>query len=208
MRSKIDAEAFVQALDKVSGLIRKSSIPALNGVLVQFGPDSCTLTSTNLESYLSIKVPAQGDSFSCLLDHPKETARAFRQFDGELVLEQTEAGEDARRKIRVAFCCGPRSAALPAFLPEDFPNRPNWEAKHTFTANAASLHTRVSRVWYATAPQSPDESRACRVNVQFSGNLVYAVDGYRMAWAEDDGLSVPVPFMALSGGAGLFEAVR
>ena len=34
MRAKVDAKAFIQALDKVSDLIRKSTIQALTAVLV------------------------------------------------------------------------------------------------------------------------------------------------------------------------------
>lgn len=196
MRSKVDAKAFVQTLDKVSNLIRKSYIPVLNGVLVQFEPDCCTLTSTNLDSRLAVEIPAQGDSFACLLGRPRETARAFCQFDGELVLEQTETGEGVKRRIRLALSCGPRSAELPAFPPENFPEQQAWEPRHSFSANAARLHERVERVKYAAGVPRQGEARACMVSVQFDGNRVYAVDGYRLAWDTDPGLEVPVPFMA------------
>ena len=82
MRANVDAKAFVQALDRVSSLIRKSAIPVLNAVLVRFGEDRCTLTSTNIDAYLSATLPAQGGAFAFLLDRPRETARAFRQFEG------------------------------------------------------------------------------------------------------------------------------
>ena len=58
MRATVDAKAFVQALERVSGLIRRSTIPALNAVLVRFEEDRCTLTSTNIETYLSAALPA------------------------------------------------------------------------------------------------------------------------------------------------------
>ncbi len=76
MRAKVDAKEFIQALDRVSGMIRKSSIPVLNAVLVRFEADHCTLTSTNIDTYLSVELPAQGDDFAFLLDRPRETARA------------------------------------------------------------------------------------------------------------------------------------
>lgn len=195
MRAKVDAKEFVQALDKVSGLIRKSPIPALNGVLVQFEEGACTLTATNLESWLSVKVPAQGDSFACLLSRPRETARAFRQFDGDLVLEQTETGEGSKRRLKLALSCGPRSAELTAYPPEDFPKRPEWEPGHSFTANAAQLYARVERVKYAAAVPDP-KHEASRSSIQFSESRIYTVDGYRLACDTDAALSVPVPFMA------------
>ena len=44
MRANVDAKAFVQALERVSGLIRKSAIPVLNAVLVRFEKDHCRVT--------------------------------------------------------------------------------------------------------------------------------------------------------------------
>ena len=160
MRTRVDAKAFIQALDRVSGLIRKSAIPVLNAVLVRFEEDRCTLTSTNIEAYLSAVLPAQGDAFAFLLDRPRETARAFRQFEGELALEQTETGEGDRRRIKLVLSCGPRSAELHPFLPEDFPRYPIWEAKDSFTANAARLYARVERVKYAVGIPRKEEARA------------------------------------------------
>lgn len=196
MRAKVDAKAFIQALDKVSDLIRKSTIPALTAVLVRFKADQCTLTSTNLDSYLSIELPAEGDDFAFLLGRPKETARAFRQFEGELVLEQTETGEGAKRRIKLVLSCGSRSAELFPFLPEDFPERQQWEPKYTFTANAAQLYSRVERVKYAVGTPAQGHWRACLTNIQFMDNRIYAVDGFRMSCDADPELTVPVPFMA------------
>ena len=196
MRASLDAKAFVQALERVSSMIRKSVIPVLNAVLVRFKDNRCTLTSTNIEAYLSASVPAGGDEFAFLLDRPRETARAFRQFDGELTLEQTETGEGDRRRIKLVLSCGPRSAELHPFLPEDFPRHPAWEPKRSFTTNANRLYARVERVKYAVGVPRKEEARACIVSVQLSGNRVYAVDGYRMAWDTDPELDVPVPFMA------------
>ena len=169
MRATVDAKAFVQALDRVSGIIRKSSIPVLNAVLVRFGDGHCTLTATNIETYLSAALPAQGDAFAFLLDRPRETARAFRQFEGELTLEQTEKGEGDRRRITLALSCGPRAAELHPFLPEDFPRGPKWEPQEEFTANAARLYARVERVKYAAGLPEKNDARPCRSKVQFSG---------------------------------------
>lgn len=196
MKAKVNAKDFIHALDKVSGLIRKSVIPVLEAVLVRFEENRCTLTATNLESWLSMEVPAQCDDFAFLLGHPRETARAFRQFDGELVLEQTETGEGSKRKICLTLSCGPRSAELFPFLPEDFPEQPKWEPRHAFTTNAAELYARVERIKYAASAPDPKDYRVCRSNVQFRGNRIYTVDGHRLSCDTDPELTVSVPFMA------------
>ena len=171
MRTRVDAKAFIQALDRVSGLIRKSAIPVLNAVLVRFEEDRCTLTSTNIEAYLSAVLPAQGDAFAFLLDRPRETARAFRQFEGELALEQTETGEGDRRRIKLVLSCGPRSAELHPFLPEDFPRHPVWEPKHSFTTNASRLYARVERVKYAVGASIIGDKNAKTVNLNVFGAI-------------------------------------
>ena len=196
MRATVDAKTFAQALDQVSGLIHKSVIPVLNAVLVRFEEDRCTLASTNLNTWLSVGMPAQGDSFAFLLDRPRESARAFRQFEGELAMEQTETGEGDRRRITLTLSCGPRSAELHPFLPDDFPEQQAWEPMHSFTANAAKLYARVERVKYAVGVPRKEEARACLVSVQFSGDRVYALDGCRLAWDADPELDIPRPFMA------------
>lgn len=177
-------------------MIRKSSVPVLNAVLVRFEADHCTLTATNLNTYLSVEVPAEGGSFAFLLDRPRECARAFRQFEGTLALEQTETGEGDRRRIKLALSCGPRAAERFPFRPEDFPEQPEWEAKHSFIANAAKLYARVQRVKYAAGVPRQENDRACRSHIQFSGENIYTVDGYRLSCDQDPELTVPAPFMA------------
>ena len=173
MRATVDAKTFAQALDQVSGLIHKSVIPVLNGVLVRFEEGRCTLASTNLNTWLSVGMPAQGDSFAFLLDRPRESARAFRQFEGELALEQTETGEGDRRRIKLALSCGPRSAELHPFLPDDFPEQQAWDPMPSLKSSSrwpywargknGTMFPRIRNGWNGSPPiptPSP-ASRSC-----------------------------------------------
>ena len=66
---------------------------------------------------------------------------------------------------------------------------PEHQAKHSYTANAARFLERVDHVKYAL--RKPDnELEAQRTHVQFSGNKVFGVDGYRLAWDVDESLTV------------------
>ncbi len=109
MKCRADGKAFFQTLDKEGSLIRKSAVPIRGGVPVRCEQDHCILMTTNLERWLSIRLPAQGDEFSFLLGRPREAARAFRQFDGELTLEQLEM-DKTMGLIKLGLTCGPRSA--------------------------------------------------------------------------------------------------
>ena len=58
MRSYVDAKAFTQALEHICKLTRKSSIPALEGILVRFEHDGCSLTATDITTWLTVKLHA------------------------------------------------------------------------------------------------------------------------------------------------------
>ena len=60
MRAIVDAKEFSKALKMVSGVLKKSHIPVLDGVLVQVKDNICTLTATDYTTWLTTTLPAQG----------------------------------------------------------------------------------------------------------------------------------------------------
>lgn len=81
---------------------------------------------------------------------------------------------------------------------------PENQVRHTYTVNAARLLERVERVKYAL--KKPDDRlEAQRTYVQFSGNKVFALDGYRLAWDVDDSLPVEQPFMVMPDALGYLK---
>ena len=90
MRAFVDAKVFSTALSQVEKVLQKSSIPALEGILVHFSGDSCSLTGTDLTTWLRKKLPARGDDFSFVIRKPGIALKACRYFDGELTLELAE----------------------------------------------------------------------------------------------------------------------
>ena len=51
-KAVVDAKTFSSALDQVSKVLRKSSIPVLAEALVSISDGQCTLTATDMETYL------------------------------------------------------------------------------------------------------------------------------------------------------------
>lgn len=196
MRAIVDAKGFSKALKMVSGVLKKSHIPVLEGVLVQVKDNICTLTATDYTTWLTTTLPAQGSDLGFVFPRPKDTAKACAHFDGELAFEAVEKTKGKDRWIQLTMSCGLRGAQVMTYLPEDYPPMPEHQAKHSYTANAARLLERVDHVKYAL--RKPDnELEAQRTHVQFSGNKVFGVDGYRLAWDVDESLTVRQPFMVL-----------
>ena len=196
MRAIVNAKEFAQALNKVIKVVKRSQIPVLEGVLVQIKGGTCTLTTTDWTTWLTTAIPAQGVDLAFVFQRPKDTARACGCFEGELTLETEEKSGGKNRWLQLTMSCGLRTAQTAAILPEDYPVMPESKARHTYTVNAARLLERVEHVKYALYKPNPS-IRAQGTHVQFSGNKVFALDGYRLAWDVDDSLTVRQPFMVL-----------
>ena len=76
MRATVNAKEFSQALDKVSKVIKRSAIPIIEGVLVRIANGRCTLTATDLTTWLTAEIASEGDDLSFVLRRIKDTARA------------------------------------------------------------------------------------------------------------------------------------
>ncbi len=192
MRAIVDAKAFSTALSQVEKVLQKSSIPALEGILVHFSGDSCSLTGTDLTTWLRKKLPARGDDFSFVIRKPGIALKACRYFDGELTLELVD-GRAMHPKM--VLSCGRRSGEFDTLPAKEHPGLPNQGEGVSFQANAASLLKRVERVKYAVRVPRDYSFRADQTCVQFCGNDVFCLDRWRMACDTDTSISVPRPFM-------------
>lgn len=193
-KASVDAKAFSTALDQVSKALRRSSVPVLSEVLVEISSGKCTLTATDMDTWLFQTVPAQGDDLALVFHKTKDVAKACRLFDGKLELDFSDTGEGKHRSLTLCMRCGGRAVEFEAMAAEDYPACAPIQAKASFTANAAALLKRVERVGYAAGKPASTERATC-CNVQFSGKDVFALDGTRLACDTDETLMVPRPFM-------------
>ena len=97
MKAIVDAKEFSQALNRVIKVIKKSTIPALEGVLVQVKDGRCTLTATDFTTWLTADIPVEGDDLGFVFQRPKDAAKACGHFEGRLVLE-TEEKESGKNR--------------------------------------------------------------------------------------------------------------
>ena len=175
-KATIDAKAFSEGLDQISKVLQKSPIPVVSEVSVRIEDGACILTATDLDTWLSKQIPAQGDDLAFVFTRTKDVAKACRLFDGPLVLELEETCSEKNTERSLLMSCGVRAAQFEVMDPELYPACPIFEAKSSFTVNAAVLHARVERVNYAALdPRASTQSS--RTSIQFSGPYVFALDG-------------------------------
>lgn len=86
MRFTVDARAFSDAMSKVSKVLRKNPIPILEEIAVCIQNGRCTLTATDLETWLVAELPARGDDMSFVFSRTKDVMKACAHFEGELAI--------------------------------------------------------------------------------------------------------------------------
>lgn len=192
MRAIVDAKAFSEALGSVCKVLQKSTIPILEGVLVRFKDGRCSLTGSDFTTWLTVGLPVRGEEFALVLEKPLEVMKACRYYRGELTLE---AHEIQSNHPAVTLSSGHRSGTFDAFPEKEYPLSPPLEEKASFTVNAAALWKRIERVKYAVREPRGFSERAQQTCVQFSGNDVFCLDGYRVACDTDPALKFPRPFL-------------
>jgi DNA polymerase III sliding clamp (beta) subunit (PCNA family) len=191
----VDARNFYDALSKVSKVPQKSVIPILEEVLVQVSDGRCTLSATDLNTWLAVDIPAQGDDLSFAFIRTQEVMRACGHFDGELTLEVSGPSSENSHFLDLYLHCGHRSAEFRVNLADDYPVFPQVEDGPTVTINASHLYERIERVRYATS-KSGKSTRVISTCVQCVDPRVFSLDGFRMACDTDENLKFPRHFMA------------
>lgn len=191
MKAIVDAKIFTETLKNVNKLIRFSPFPIMLGVLVQFENGRCVLTSRDYATYLTMELPAEGDSFAFVLRIPQAAIKACRYFEGDLSLELRPESENPV----VELTCGRRSGIFDVYLAEGHQAQPKRKKGVSFTTNAAALLKRIERVKYAARSRYGNSNDAQRTCVQFHGNRVFCVDGHRAACDTDPSITFPAPFL-------------
>lgn len=187
MRSSVNAAAFYKAMTALMEVPSKSSIRVLREIKVAFDANQCVLSATDLNTWMSVTLPASGDSFDFVFRNSANIQKVCRHFDGTLELELQQRGDESFLTMR----SGGKGGEFAVYDTEDCPTWPEFEVKQTYTANAANILKCVKQVKYAVDLRS---TRPEYQGVLFQNKHIWAVEGHRAACCDDGGLSVEKPF--------------
>lgn len=193
-RAVVDAKEFSHAMSKISKILKKCAIPILEEVCLRIQNGRCTLTATDLETWLTTEFPASGDDMFFAFRKTKDILRACSHFAGELTMEFSETQSGSKKAGRVLLRCERRGAEFEVYDGADYPNMPQAPEGDAFSVSSARLSACVERVRYAAEKPSVS-ARPAAICVQFCGNRVYALDGTRLACDTLEGVSFPKPFL-------------
>ena len=183
MRSSVDAAAFYKAMTALMDIPAKSPVKVLQEIKVEFTADHCTLSATDFGTWLSVTIPASGDNFAFVFWNSAGVQKVCRYFTGQLELELS----GQRKSQIITMCCGDKGGKFPVYEAEECPTWPEFEAKQSYTANAANILKCVKQVKYAVDLRS---TRPEYQGVLFQNKHIWAVEGHRAACCDDGGLSV------------------
>lgn len=175
----------------------KSSIPALEGILLEAG-ENLRLTGYNLETGIRTQVSAQVDRKGCLVLSARLFGEIIRKLPDDVISFTAEGS-------MVNIKCGMSEFNIMGIDPEEFPDLPSVDQENAFNIMQKSLKSMISQTLFAV---SDNESRPVHTGSLFEvseeGLTVVSVDGYRLALRREaidrkvgDSFSFVVPGSAL-----------
>ena len=188
MRSSVDAAAFYKAMTALMDIPAKSPVKVLQEIKVEFTADHCTLSATDFGTWLSVTIPASGDNFAFVFWNSAGVQKVCRYFTGQLELELS----GQRKSQIITMRCGDKGGKFPVYEAEECPTWPEFEAKQSYTANAANILKCVKQVKYAVDLRS---TRPEYQGVLFQNKHIWAVEGHRAGCCDDGGLDVEPSFI-------------
>ena len=152
----------------------KSSIPALEGILLEAGSD-LRLTGYNLETGIRTIVPADIREEGTLVLGARLFGEIVRKLPDDIVTFQSE-------NYMVNIKCGMSEFNILGTDPEEFPELPTVEYQNSLILPQSRLKAMISQTLFAV---SDNESRPIHTGSLFevdsNGLTIVSVDGYRLA---------------------------
>ena len=152
----------------------KSSIPALEGILLEAGSE-LRLTGYNLETGIRTVVPADIQAKGSLVLSARLFGEIIRKLPDDTVIFTAE-------NYMVNIKCGMSEFNILGTDPEEFPELPTVEYQNSFVITQERLKAMIGQTLFAV---SDNESRPIHTGSLFevdeNGLTVVSVDGYRLA---------------------------
>ena len=178
-------KAILQSAVTTAGRVAavKSTVQALEGVLVEAGPDSLSLSGYNQETGIVTTVPVQVAEGGAIVLSARLFGEILRRMPDDAVSVSTD-------NLSVHIQCGPTAYDIPGSSDEDFPDLPRVEDGKGLSVTQGDLRAMVGQTIFAV---SDNESRPIHTGALFEADgkelTMVAVDGYRLALRREKLLS-------------------
>ena len=194
-------KAILQSAVTTAGRVvaAKSSIQALEGILVEAHPDGLSLSGYNLETGIITRVSAEVSEEGAIVLSARLFGEMLRQMPDDVITITTN-------QFSVHIQSGPTFYDIMGSSDEDFPELPSVNDGNSLSITQSDLRSMIGQTAFAV---SDNESRPIHTGALFEADgqelTMVAVDGYRLALRREkllsqdgaDKLSFVVPGAAL-----------
>lgn len=153
----------------------KSTIPALEGILLQAGPQ-LTISGYNMQTGIRTTLDADITEEGALVLPSRLFGEIIRRLPDDVVTFSSDQG------MNVNLTCGDAEYTIAALSAEDYPDLPEVEDQYSIRLPQQMLHSMISETSFAV---STDEARPIHTGSLFeiseSDLTVVSVDGFRLA---------------------------
>ena len=176
MRFSCEKALLQAAINTASRAVSsKSSIPALEGLLLQAG-STLTVSGYNMQTGIRTKVPADIGEEGELVVNARLFGDIIRRMSDDVIQFSTDD------KLNVRLTCADASFDIVALSSADYPELPEVEDEFSFTIQQRLLREMISQTLFAV---STNEARPVHTGSLFEidaqGLTVVSVDGFRLA---------------------------
>ena len=172
----------------------KSSIPALEGLLLTCGGESLTVSGYNMQTGIRTRFPVEAAEDGELVVNARLIGEILRRLPDDVV---TFTADD---KYLIHLSCGDADFDIMGLSAADFPELPEVEEKYAVQIAEKTLKSMIQQTSFAV---STNEARPVHMGSLFevaaSGLTVVSVDGFRLALRKE-------PLEKIEGGAFSFVA--
>ena len=154
----------------------KSSIPALEGLLLTCGGESLTVSGYNMQTGIRTKFTAEVEESGELVVNARLISEILRRLPDDVVTFT------ANEKFLIHLTCGDADFDIMGLSAADFPELPEVEEKYAVQIAEKTLKTMIQQTSFAV---STNEARPVHMGSLFEvsaeGLTVVSVDGFRLA---------------------------
>lgn len=177
MRFTTERAAFLSAVQNLSRIVTKTSLPVLEGILISAEKGKLTLVSYNLEMSMKKEIYANCDVEGDIVISAKLLTEILRKSDGI----QIEIESDDRLMCHIKS--GNAVFDIMGMSAEDFPEIPSVPETDKISVPAGLLKDMVRGTLFAVASEESSRPILTGINVTVGGGLVQftGIDGRRIA---------------------------
>ena len=170
-------DTIIKALNSVvKGVASKTTMPILEGILIQTNDDEIKLTTYDLEIGIEYKMKCN------VIENGSTVVNAIMFTEIIRKLPDTEINISVNDNNLLIIECQGALYKLATMNPEEFPELPKIEVEHSITLEQSALKNMIRKTIFAV---SNDENRpifsGCLFEVKDNKLNVVAIDGFRLA---------------------------